>query len=300
MNDSICYLDSYYGHPLNNLLNDPNYPMGISSSTSTCPLRNYKFNTSIFDIVTSPQFDFYQFMRNIMDLTLEMSQQKEYQFIFFWFLTIMFVLTLTYFLTKCCEGRKKKEEDYILIGLPGRKRVGKDTVGDYLCHKYNFIKLAYAGALKDACQDIFKFSDEQIYGDDLKEVVDEYWGHSPREILQKVGTELFRKRLPELCPNIADDIWIRSLDREIMQLRQEGFNRFVITDVRFPNEAEFVEKSGGKLWKIVRPSVSKTTFSDHDSEKFVDELKHDIEFVNDSSKQDLFRKIDREIKKIVN
>src|SRR6185503_18980748 len=99
--------------------------------------------------------------------------------------------------------------------------------------------------LKEACKLIFGLSDEQVYGDELKEVIDEYWGHSPREILQKVGTELFRERLPELCKNISDDIWIRSVDRQIMNLRKKGLTKFVITDVRFPNELEFIKQKNG-------------------------------------------------------
>ena len=52
-------------------------------------------------------------------------------------------------------------------------------------------------------------------GDKEKEMIDEYWEHSPREILQKVGTELFRVKLSEVCEHIDDDIWIRSVEKKM-------------------------------------------------------------------------------------
>ena len=79
----------------------------------------------------------------------------------------------------------------LLIGLTGYKGVGKDTVADYLCAKYGFIRLSFAKPLKDALAIIFGFTDEQLNGS-LKEVKDPYWQITPREAAQFVGTELFR------------------------------------------------------------------------------------------------------------
>ena len=49
---------------------------------------------------------------------------------------------------------------------------------------------------------------------EFKEKIDEYWKHIPREIFQKVGTELFINTLPHLCDNINDDIWIKSIEKK--------------------------------------------------------------------------------------
>jgi hypothetical protein len=202
-----------------------------------------------------------------------------------------------------------------LIGITGRKRSGKDTSGDYLCKKYGFVRVAFADALKEACIQIFGFSHEQVYGNDLKEVVDQYWGHSPREILQKVGTELFRDRLPEICPNIHNDIWIRSVERKINNLRQQGVTRFVVTDCRFDNELDFIKEYGINLaelnmsstWKVIRPqntgyhSANPTLSSSdiinnlHSSETSIDNFVCDLEFLNNQSIDDLYRKIDEQM-----
>lgn len=139
-----------------------------------------------------------------------------------------------------------------IIGLTGYKRSGKDTIGNYLVNNYNFTRIAFADTLKEACKIIFGFTDEQVYGDDLKEINDEYWQHTPRDILQKVGSELFRNRLPEICNNISDDIWIRSVEKKILDLVEEGHTKFVITDIRYQNEIDFIKKLNGVLWKVKR------------------------------------------------
>lgn len=190
--------------------------------------------------------------------------------------SIMLVITL-YYITKPSHKKETSKNDlistkntqtndssdeFILIGVTGRKKSGKDTIGKYLIDNHGFVRVAFADSLKKACKHIFGFTDEQLYDDTLKEVVDEYWQHSPREILQKVGTELFRIELPRLCKNISSDIWIRSVDRKIKKLRSEGHTRFVITDVRFDNELEYItklqdyiKKKHGYTWKVSRPSL---------------------------------------------
>jgi len=183
-----------------------------------------------------------------------------------------------------------------VIGLTGRKRSGKDTIGRHLIEKYGFVRVAFADALKEACKTIFGFSDEQVYGDELKDIEDEYWGHLPREILQVVGTELFRDELPYWCRNITSDVWVRSVERKIQNLQKEGHTRFVITDVRYPNEVDFVKKKNGKVWKIIRPSVANNNTSAHSSEALIDNISSNNETINDS---DDFIKINGKIWEII-
>ena len=168
--------------------------------------------------------------------------------------------------------------DITIIGFTGFKRSGKDEAGNILKNNYGFKQIAFADALKNALKIIFSFTDEQLYTD-KKECVDEYWNHSVREILQVVGTELFRKRLPELCSNISDDIWIKSVERQIIMLKNLGFNKFVITDVRFSNEVEWIKKLGGKIYRIDRYESDPS----HESEKLIPHLDVDGIFVNKSS-----------------
>jgi hypothetical protein len=193
------------------------------------------------------------------------------------------------------EDGASNDDEYILIGVTGRKRSGKDTIGQYLVDDYGFVRIAFADALKDACINVFGFSREQVYGDELKEQIDEYWQHTPREILQKVGTDLFRNELPRVCENISNDIWIKSVERKIQNLKKIGHNRFVITDVRFPNELEFIHRMKGRVWKVVRPCLlndANQYIPVHSSESHIDGFASDKEFLNDGTIVDLYQSVE--------
>ena len=70
-----------------------------------------------------------------------------------------------------------------------KKRVGKDTVADYLVNKYGFVKYSFGQPIKEVAKIMFDFSDEQLNGD-LKEAVDIRWGISPRQFFQDFGSSL--------------------------------------------------------------------------------------------------------------
>lgn len=147
----------------------------------------------------------------------------------------------------------------MLIGLGYKARSGKDTVADILVRRAGFQKAAFADALKDACARVFGFSLPQLYGDQ-KEVVDTFWNATPREVLQRVGTECFRH-------GFADDIWIRALWRRIKNRAMSGRANIVVTDVRFPNEAAAIQSWGGRVIRVDRPgAAAKGGVQNHASE----------------------------------
>ncbi len=172
----------------------------------------------------------------------------------------------------------------MIIGITGKKFHGKDTVGKILCKKYNFIRYAYADKLKRVCQIIFGFDDSQLYGN-RKEHIDSYWKVSPRNMMQFVGTDLFRNQLNKILPDDNNDIWIKSLEHDI----ENNINsNIVITDVRFPNEIESIRKHGGKIIKVTRSDL--IYYDDHESER-VDDLYYDYEIMNDHDIETLENRI---------
>lgn len=186
-------------------------------------------------------------------------------------------------------------EELMIIGITGRKQSGKDTVGNYLVKNHGFVRVAFADVLKEACRIIFHLDDEQLYGN-AKEIIDSNWQHTPREILQKVGTELFRDELPKHL-KISNDIWIRSVNIQIRNLSKQGYTRFVVTDVRFKNEFDFVMNlRGGVTWKVIRQSIMHTQSEDlHASEAQIDTFRCNCEFYNDRTKRELYNMINNEI-----
>lgn len=52
----------------------------------------------------------------------------------------------------------------MIIGLSGQAGSGKDFVADLLVQHHGFTKIALADPLKRICQEVFEFSDEQLWG----------------------------------------------------------------------------------------------------------------------------------------
>lgn len=176
-----------------------------------------------------------------------------------------------------------------IIGICGKKFSGKSTVGLYLEDEYNYKQIAFADALKDICKIIFGLTTEQLNGD-LKETVDEYWNTTPRKILQFVGTDLFKNRIGELLPHIGSTIWIEIVKRNILQEWNTHPNtKFVITDIRFVDEIDFIHNIGGKVIKITRPS---THIDTHVSEVNINNLCCDYNINNKYSLEYLYSSID--------
>lgn len=210
--------------------------------------------------------------------------------------------------------------DKILIGLVAPKQSGKDTIADYLCMKYSFKKYNFADPLKEGIGKIFGFTNEQLYGDD-KEVIDPFWGVSPREVLQKVGTELFQYELPRVMDEFKDmgrTFWVKCFERwYINELNnfnskklkwsdfvtknkdlspshldsKKPYSKVVISDIRFLHEALKVKEFNGILIKVNR-DVDTDHYSNHLSETEYLKINCDYVIENKQDKEHLFNEID--------
>ena len=185
-----------------------------------------------------------------------------------------------------------------LIGFSGKKRSGKDTGGEYLIKKYGYIQYSFAGPLKKACQEIFMFSDEQTEGH-LKEMHDERWNISARKVFQIFGTEMFREKLGDFFPemkHIQENFWIYRFEMWYKNLKKTNPNvKVVVTDIRFPNEAEIVKKLGGKIIKVERNTSM--SIDNHASEKNIDLIKGDITLTNNDTLEKYYEKIENILQK---
>lgn len=183
-----------------------------------------------------------------------------------------------------------------IIGITGKKYNGKDTIGDFLVKNHNYTKLSFAAPLKSACKEIFAFDDQQLYGD-LKEEVDPRWGFSPRQALQFVGTELFRKQMKNLDSSIDEKFWVKCMEMKLKKIfASSQKSRIVITDVRFQNEIELIKSfCDTEIWKVENANIISN--DTHESEKMIDDLVGLDEIIyNNSTIKDLYRKVDALIK----
>ena len=107
---------------------------------------------------------------------------------------------------------------------------------------------------------------------------------TPRLMLQLMGTECGREIL-------HPDIWVNATLGAY-----HPNDKWIITDVRFPNEIDRIEKLGGIVIRVVRDI--ETITNEHFSETALDH--HDFEYViqNNGTKQELLEKVEKIYKKI--
>ncbi len=176
-----------------------------------------------------------------------------------------------------------------IIGLGSSAQVGKDTAAEYLEEKYpgRVRRVAFADKLKQVCMLLFGLTHEQCYGPvSIKEKVDPRYGLSPREIMQGVGQKM---------REIHSDIWVDTVFlTTIPALEKEGFDCFVLSDVRYPNEGDRIHKEGGTLVNIIRDAGGVSVGADHSSETAMLDYKgFDYIIENNDSLGEYFKKIDK-------
>ena len=168
----------------------------------------------------------------------------------------------------------------MIIGLSGYAQSGKNTVADILVDHHGFIALAFADPIKALVYDI----NPKINSIEIQGMVNEYgWDivkQDPevRRLLQTTG-EAGRQGIDEY-------LWVALT---LSQIKDPHEGRYVITDVRFPNEASAISSQGGQLWRIERPGVD--AVNDHISETALDAWVFDETIVNDGTIEDLKKKI---------
>jgi energy-coupling factor transporter ATP-binding protein EcfA2 len=173
-----------------------------------------------------------------------------------------------------------------LIGLNGSKGSGKSTLAaeykKFLDHNYQrqCYVASFAAPLKKACYELFGGHLDNYYGsDEQKNQATPYWKEklgyvldengkkksapgfdNYRQIMQTIGTQLFRDCL-------AQDFWIYVMEQNFNAAKQ-GFNSvFIVDDVRFENEAQWIHKNGGHIY-MLEPTFKKPGKIDtHLSEK---------------------------------
>ena len=176
------------------------------------------------------------------------------------------------------------------IALCGNKQSGKDTIADYLIEKHGFIKYSFAEPVKKISKVLFSLSDNQLNGN-YKEIKDERWNLSPREIMQRLGTEFGQYYIYKLFPELKGKIKEKELWLEPFKsfLEQNKGKKIVIADLRFKHEYEFLKSY---LFNIIKVERNTNLVDLHPSENEFKYFKSDFIINNNKSKIELYNKID--------
>jgi|LakMenEpi03Aug12_release.lakeMendotaPanAssembly.Ray.scaffolds.fasta_scaffold406373_3 hypothetical protein len=189
----------------------------------------------------------------------------------------------------------------MLIGLTGAAGAGKDTVASHLFKAHGCLKLALADPLYAMVAAMTGLPVEKMGDRKVKEADIAWIGTSPRRLLQTLGTEWGRGTL-------GDDIWIKNLFRRIDAYshamgRWSDKASFVVTDVRFANEAQAIRERGGHIIEIVRPTPLSGVPDEarrHSSEAGVPNELIDVSIVNDTDVAGLLERVDKALDWLLN
>lgn len=171
----------------------------------------------------------------------------------------------------------------MIIGLCGYGRSGKDSLAEVLIEEHEFTRFAFADALKEIALDIDPWVEIPYHGVRRLAYVVKDLGWEGAKAYPEVRS--FLQRLGTSVRNRADeDVWLNAVADRIDAARIVlAPGNAVITDVRFPNEAEWV-KEVGHLVRVTRPGVGPV--NGHESEIAIDHIEA-YEFVNGGTLDDL-------------
>jgi hypothetical protein len=170
-----------------------------------------------------------------------------------------------------------------IIGLSGWARSGKDTVADYLVEHHGFVKLSLATPMREALYNLNPtVLDWTNMSWSLQQAVHLFgWEEmktsfpSVRGLMQRMGTEVGRQMFGE-------DFWV---DLTIKEANK--YDKVVIADCRYLNEADAVRTAGGQVWRISRDSAPAA--NDHDSEHGLDDYAFDLKLDNNNTIEELHK-----------
>ena len=161
-----------------------------------------------------------------------------------------------------------------VIAISGHAQNGKDTTANMLNEKLaakgkRVLITHYADLLKYICKTFFDWDGKK--------------DERGRHILQYVGTDVIRQKMP--------DYWVDFIV-SILDLFGENWDYVLIPDSRFPNEIEKLRTCGFDVThlRVIRPNfISPLTEEQqkHPSETALDNTEPDYFIVNDGTLDDL-------------
>jgi hypothetical protein len=168
------------------------------------------------------------------------------------------------------------------IGIIGKARSGKDTAALALVAELHYTRLAFADPLKELALAIDPLI-PTAYGIHVRLsllIRDSGWeyakDHYPevRRLLQRTGGGV---------REIDETFWLTATRKKLNAA--EAWNLpVVVTDVRYPNEANMLRSRGFRLIRITRPGLAD---DQHDSETALDTYPADLTIENTGTIADL-------------
>lgn len=150
-----------------------------------------------------------------------------------------------------------------IIAISGRRGAGKDTVADLIqsLQPAQWHRASFAARLKEFAQQLTGHQD--MFSQEGKTTFLPEWGMTAGELLQKLGTDAIRNGLHE-------NAWVLAC---FAGMKPDG--HYIITDCRFPNEADAIRAKGGIVIRVegdpLKQQSDGTRDDNHPSEVALDD-----------------------------
>lgn len=138
----------------------------------------------------------------------------------------------------------------VVVGITGIARAGKDTLADCLASKPHDKKVSLAEPIKLGVATILNIPIVWTNTDGIKDSTVPGFNFTLRKAMQTLGTEWGRA--------LDENVWV-DIARRKLNSHREGMDNlgitdsvFVIPDIRFNNEAEWVLGEGGVVIRVQR------------------------------------------------
>lgn len=162
----------------------------------------------------------------------------------------------------------------MIIGLNGYAKSGKDEVAKAIADINKLWEIKkFSSKLKTIASILTGYHEDRFEDQYFKNTNLIGWGMTAREFLQKLGTESVRDVL-------HPDAWVNALFSNYAY-----HDKWVITDCRFPNEAEAIKDRGGIIVRVNRTGVK--PINNHESETSLDDYDFDWIIENNGTIDDL-------------
>lgn len=171
-----------------------------------------------------------------------------------------------------------------LVGIAGKAKAGKDTLGSYLVRNLGYKRMAFADPLKEAMAAAFGIPLAEFHGEDLKDEVHPYWGITRRAVLQR-GADALRGQF-------GQDLFIRVWTNAYCNLPEQV--SVVVTDIRSDAEAETIRSLCGRVIRLTRSSSELNGLeSQHHTENGISDCLVDLEIGNNGTKDEMFQLVSK-------
>ncbi|WP_424213186.1 hypothetical protein ACN20G_14470 [Streptomyces sp. BI20] len=178
---------------------------------------------------------------------------------------------------------------YRNIALMGKARSGKDEVGKRLVSAFSFTRIAFADPLKGMALSL----DPIVSGESGTHG---YYSYRLSDVIRRHGWETAKVRFPEIRRTLQRlghtvrthdaDYWVNvAMDK--IHVADTWNLPVVVTDVRYPNEAEALKARGFLLVRVERPTpgladmtLAEIGHASHVSETALDDYPADRTLIN--------------------